>query len=145
MNNFAIMAFAAIGIGSPALADGFCDTVAALAFGQSPTKMITLPNTDVRAESCRPSLGLGGTKAVNCAWPFEYRAPQAHAAFEDTLHAVETCLGTHASAQLDGLVNHPDSYDLRTYSIAQGSVSVSLKDKGALQKTYVFLKVERAP
>lgn len=145
MNSRATLMFAVFGLGSPALADGFCDTLTALTLGQSPEVTISLPNTDIGAESCRPSLGLGGTKAINCAWPFDYRAPQARAAFEDTIGAVEACLGTGASAQLDGLVNHPDSYDLRTYVIPQGSVAVSLKDKGALQKTYVFLKVERAP
>lgn len=144
MNRASIL-LVALCVASPVFADGFCDRLDGLIQGQTLDAAMTFPNSAVEAESCRPSLGLGGTKAVNCAWPFDYRAPEARAKFEQMVARVETCLGTGAAAEKDGLVNHPDSYDLRTYAIPTGSVAVSLKDKGALQKTYVFLKVERTP
>ena len=39
-------------------------------------------------------------------------------------------------------VNHPDSYDQRMFDIGDVSLSLSLKDKGALQKTVIYLLVE---
>lgn len=41
------------------------------------------------------------------------------------------------------VVNHPDSYDLLQFNFGPAIVSVSLKDKAALAKTYVFLRIEQ--
>ena len=40
----------------------------------------------------------------------------------------------------DARVNHPDSYDLREWIADSGTWSVSVKDKGALGQTLVFLR-----
>jgi hypothetical protein len=62
-------------------------------------------------------------------------------AFESLLGQVEACANPIAADPSS--VNHPDSYDLRQFSSGVGMISVSLKDKGALNQTYVFLRVER--
>ena len=41
-------------------------------------------------------------------------------------------------------VNHPDFYDLKTYTKMETSLAVSLKDKAALDQTYVFLRVSKS-
>lgn len=100
-----------------------------------------MPDTLAGAESCRMSLSLSGAKTFTCAWPFPFRDPVAGQAFDATIAALETCLPGAALAGPDQLVNHPDSYDLRQYDLGKTSISVSLKDKGALGLTYVFLGV----
>ena len=45
-------------------------------------------------------------------------------------------------ALIGAVVNHPDSYDLRQYAWEGGVVSLSLKDKGALGATMVFLRMQ---
>jgi len=42
----------------------------------------------------------------------------------------------------DQPVNHPDSYDLRQWRADQGVYAVSVKDKGASNRTLVFLRFE---
>ena len=59
--------------------------------------------------------------------------------FEDFLHRVSDCGAP--IVQTGPLVSHPDSYHLRQFQVDEKTVSVSLKDKGALAQTYVFLRV----
>ncbi|WP_299554413.1 hypothetical protein [uncultured Tateyamaria sp.] len=92
--------------------------------------------------TCTTSLDLTGARAINCRWPFDYRADAAMDAFIALLNATEHCL--NADGVTDQDVNHPDSYDLRTFDTETAQVSVSIKDKGALQQTYVFLRVAPA-
>lgn len=96
-----------------------------------------------RAASCDFALELGTGWAVHCAWGFGYRAPEAAAAFTGVLEAMTTCFGPQIA--VDAAVNHPDSFDLRQFDIAGGAASVSLKDKGALQETFVFIRVSARP
>jgi hypothetical protein len=44
----------------------------------------------------------------------------------------------------DQSVNHPDAYDLRLFRLDGAEFAVSLKDKGALQQTLVFLRVPQS-
>ncbi len=43
--------------------------------------------------------------------------------------------------QADAEVNHPDSYTARWFDVEGARISLSVKDKGALGKTLVFLRV----
>lgn len=39
-------------------------------------------------------------------------------------------------------MNHPDSYAARRYELARAEVRLSVKDKAALGKTFVFIRVQ---
>ncbi|MDH3665933.1 MAG: hypothetical protein OEN23_03295 [Paracoccaceae bacterium] len=95
------------------------------------------------AEECGRSVNLAGQTAVHCAWAFALRAPEARAFFDGVAGSVTTCFGTEIKPIRDLGVNHPDSYDLRQYRIEDVTLSISLKDKAALGKTYVFARAER--
>jgi hypothetical protein len=121
----------------------FCDRLENLMVqaGDGVTTSFHLSSRALAQVDCAPSRGLGGTVALHCAWPFEYRSMQALDAFDYLLGQVAACANPIA-ADLSS-VSHPDSYDLRQFSSGMGVISVSLKDKGALNQTYVFLRVER--
>lgn len=38
-------------------------------------------------------------------------------------------------------VNHPDSYHQTVFAVNKRHISVALKDKGALQKTFAFVRL----
>ncbi len=130
-----LMAFA-----SPAMGDTFCQQLLSV-FDASRT--MSLPYTAETQVTCSTSLALSGETSVNCAWPFAYRAPDAARAFEALVASVASCLEVDRSV-LDQDVNHPDFYDLRIFNAPIGEVGVSLKDKGGLQETYVFLRATPA-
>ena len=78
----------------------------------------------------------------HCAWEFPYRAEQAYDAFEEFVGAMNDCIGRRATVHTDRNVNHPDFYALRRYEMEQADVSVSVKTKGALGGTFVFIRVQ---
>jgi len=121
-----------------AQADGFCDDIVQL---QSQAT-ITMPTTPSRQASCTAGQGLGGTAFVHCAIDFDFRAPAALEALEVITDALVSCPQTSREDFTDQKVNHPDSYTLRKFTQGAHEISLSLKDKGALQKTYVFLRVD---
>jgi hypothetical protein len=88
---------------------------------------------------CQTSIALGGATSAHCAWGFAYRSVASQQVFEDFLNRIAAC-GTPIT-QTGPEVSHPDSYDLRQFQVDGKTVSVSLKDKGALAQTYVFLRV----
>ncbi len=88
--------------------------------------------------ACSTSLILGGGTSTDCAWAFDYRSLEATKAFETLVAKVAEC-GVVISEK-DQQVSHPDSYDLRQYEVDGKEISVSLKDKGALNETYVFFR-----
>jgi hypothetical protein len=124
--------------------EAFCDRLENLMVqaGDGVTTSFHLSSRALAQVDCAPSRGLGGTVALHCAWPFEYRSMQALDAFDYLLGQVAACANPIAADPSS--VSHPDSYDLRQFSSGMGVISVSLKDKGALNQTYVFLRVERA-
>jgi len=119
-------------------AQAFCPQLEALFDGGG---AVTLPLPLGTEGKCSTALALSGATSTHCAWPFAYRAPEAAAAFEALVAAVPGCLDTSAGGEHDQDVNHPDFYDLRIFRTAKGEVGVSLKDKGGLKETYVFLRV----
>ena len=79
-----------------------------------------------------------------CGWEFPYRAQQAYDTFDELVRGVNDCIGRQATLHSDQSVNHPDYYALRRYETEQADVSVSVKDKGALGSTFVFIRVQGA-
>ena len=116
-------------------ADTYCADLTALTDGTATD--IALPSGT--QGTCTTSFDLTGARALNCRWPFDYRAKAATDAFTDLINATTQCLNTDGLS--DQGVNHPDSYDLRTFTTETAQISISIKDKGALQQTFVFLRV----
>ena len=120
-------------------ADTYCVDLTALVNGTATE--IALPSGT--PGTCTTSLDVSGARALNCRWPFDYRAKAATDTFTGLLDATTQCLST------DGLtdqgVNHPDSYDLRTFETNTAQVSISIKDMGARQQTFIFLRVAPIP
>lgn len=111
--------------GAQLSADPLCDMIETATHAQSSSEFV---------DGCNPA----GTV---CRWEFDFRSRQAVLKFKDTVSSVLSCNeGTH-QVQQDKPVNHPDTYSLRIIKTPKASVRISLKDKGALQKTYVFLQV----
>lgn len=77
-----------------------------------------------------------------CTWEFPYRAKRAYAKFDELIGRVNECIGQQVTLHTDQSVNHPDYYSLLRYEMEQAEVSVSVKDKGALGSTFVFIKVQ---
>ena len=95
-------------------------------------------NTAFADADCLTSLVLGGGTSYDCEWGGDYRSDAASEAFISLVDQDATC-GKLITAQ-DQQVSHPDSYDLRQFNVNGTEVSVSLKDKGALNQTYVFFR-----
>lgn len=138
MNHFALT-FALMASPSVGLAKPFCGNLEALA--NTTAEAVTFARSPAEVANCGRSLGLDGTKALHCGWPFGYRSADAGTAFEALLKGVGEC--AVAIAMEPSIVNHPDSYDLRQFQLGTATVSVSLKDKAALEETYLFLRVEQ--
>jgi hypothetical protein len=122
-------------LSGPALA--FCEDMAALG---NDGGMLASPDGGAIVE-CTTSLQLGGEVQTQCGWPFAYRSQDAADAFTRLNDTVVDCLGTDVMITQDQSVNHPDFYDLRMYQSEAQEIGVSLKDKAALQQTYVFLRL----
>lgn len=126
---------------NPALARPICTTLADLDVpNEDIDQGFALPDTSAHAAGCVVSLNLDGGRSLHCIWRFDYRAADAKKAFEILVAKVAAC--GDAAEQLDQGVNHPDSYDLRQFTLQDRGFAVSLKDKGALQQTLVFLTVK---
>ena len=78
----------------------------------------------------------------HCRWDFPHRAQEAYATFDDFVLSVGKCIGETADMLKDQNVNHPDYYALTRYEAEKASVTVSVKDKSALDRTFVFIRVE---
>ncbi len=126
-------------------ADPFCEAVETMHItingGRGSVTSLALPSPLVGTSSCQTSLALSGGQSQTCGWAFAYRSEAAQQAFDAVLDALVLCLGKHAAVRKDTAVNHPDFYDLRLFRSETAEIAVSIKDKGALQETYVFLRV----
>lgn len=78
----------------------------------------------------------------HCGWEFPYRAKHGYDRFDAFVRGVNACIGQRATLHSDQSVNHPDYYALRRYETEQAEVSVSVKDKSALSRTFVFIRVQ---
>jgi hypothetical protein len=123
----------------------FCDDLTALAAQADMAATLELPSTvPPQTATCSTSLGLSGVRNVSCYWSYGYRTPEAIDTFEAVTAALSACLGQNAVMATDQSVNHPDAYDLRLFRLDGAEFAVSLKDKGALQQTLVFLRVPQS-
>jgi hypothetical protein len=94
------------------------------------------------ADKCMMAQSLSGGNAYHCAWKFPYRDVAANVAFDAFNQMMRECFSGGTEAVTDKGVNHPDTYHQRQHLIDQVVVSVSIKDKGVLQETYVFVNVQ---
>lgn len=129
-----IRAAALIIFALPAHADTICDR-----FENLETAPPAVSEQSLQNMNCQTSIALGGATSTHCAWGFAYRSVAATMVFDDFLNRVSAC--GPAIPQTGPEVSHPDSYDLRQFQVGDKTVSVSLKDKGALSQTYDFLRV----
>jgi hypothetical protein len=80
--------------------------------------------------------------SYHCGWEFPHRAQTAYDAFDDFARRVDRCIGQHAAQHSDQSVNHPDTHALRRFETPSAEVSVSVKDKSALGRTFVFIRIQ---
>lgn len=137
-----LMAVMGTGV-SPAWSAGFCQTLENVTQdadqGTAPLDGLVV---NAPAPVCGTSRAPSNAISTYCYWAFAYRSDTAGEVFERIVEQVQTCPAASTPTQADRGVNHPDSYDLRRFDLGDQTVSVSLKDKGGLQKTLVFLRVE---
>lgn len=98
-------------------------------------------STIPRAE-CSTYLTTDVTPGRTCFWSFPLRSSQAIEWANDLWRKVQSC-GEGTIQAPDQQVNHPDSYDLRRWRTDSGTFYISVKDKGALNQTLVFLRWEK--
>ena len=96
---------------------------------------------ELNADQCALSNAGGGLFAHVCQWSFHLRDPEAVSFFEEFEADALACLPLGAPLAPDQQVNHPDTYALKQYPFKDGVLNLSLKDKGNLGRSFVFLRV----
>ena len=81
-------------------------------------------------------------KLYSCTWEFQHRDAKAYKTFDEFGQKLKKCIGDRAALSDDQSVNHPDFYDSRIFLLDRVKVAVSVKDKSALGRTFVFVSVE---
>ena len=76
-----------------------------------------------------------------CHWAFPFREAAARGFAEGLWFDLVRCR-TGTALGPDAQVNHPDSYDLREWQTSPAVYALSVKDKGGLNRTLVFLRTE---
>lgn len=92
--------------------------------------------------TCSTFLSEAALTGVSCYWEFPFRDDKATLLAKSLWSIVQQC---HPGVEKgpDQLVNHPDSYDLRNWISGNKIFHVSVKDKGQLERTLVFLRLEK--
>ncbi len=106
------------------------------------TSDLVEPDVMRGADTCRMIRSSSGGNTFHCAWKFGYREKAAIASFNKVNQQLNDCFAQSIQRVKDEGVNHPDSYQQSEHVIDEVTVSVSIKDKGALQETYVFVGVQ---
>jgi len=101
----------------------------------------SVQDTPAPGATCQTYTTTQGDAGIACRWAFGFRDPVATEFADKLWSGLSMCTGNDPVAT-DAPVNHPDSYGLRTMHTPDGTVSVSVKDKGGLTKTFVFLRHE---
>ena len=99
---------------------------------------------ELGADKCGISNAGGGLFAHVCQWSFPLRNPAALDFFEEFEADALACLPLGVPLAPDQQVNHPDTYALKQYPFKDGVLNLSLKDKGNLGRSFVFLRVSGA-
>ena len=129
-------------------------SLAGTAFGQDRCDSLTALTSDpvmsdladrhpgwLTGASCRgENLGAGKTGAT-CFWEHSYRNGAAEAQFNQMRDWLGACLDSGTTPITDAAVNHPDTYVLEDFIFDEKTVSISLKDKAALGKSFVFFRM----
>lgn len=93
---------------------------------------------------CAIALMPDGQDSSYCYAIFDYRSPKARDAFERLNTNLSTCFTVQAQDGTGSIVNHPDSFDQHQFCAPGALLSLSLKDKGNLNQTLVFLRLDGA-
>lgn len=96
-----------------------------------------------KATECGPVLMASGVEGWFCIREYPYRTGEAQVDFQKMLAELAQCLGSEPVQ--DQGVNHPDSYEMFRFVIANGAVELSIKEKSGLQKTFIALRVFAKP
>lgn len=93
------------------------------------------------APTCQTALQTTGETLV-CYSEHPFRSETATALAEKIEAKIAACFDAPVRQQ-DAEVNHPDSYAARWFDVPAGRLYLSVKDKGALQKTLVFVRAAK--
>ena len=131
----------------PIYAGPSCDGIEAFIKGVDqeidPNKATELASNIIpNAESCVKAQVLGQGVTVNCRWGFDYRSAGLEESFEHLSDTIANCFKITAQKS-DHPVSHPDYYKLRQYEASGRMISVSIKDKGALEHSFIFVSVSQ--
>ena len=102
---------------------------------------VTLEQLQTQDMACSTYLSESGTAGFSCQKQFPYRS-QAAKEYADILWTQILICEPGKQIAKDQQVSHPDSYELLQYKTASELYAVSVKDKGALNATYVFVRIE---
>ncbi len=94
------------------------------------------------AATCRTARETTG-QALFCYAEHPFRSETALKQAQRLEAELTACFGA-IEATKDSTVNHPDSYDAHHFDVEGTRISLSVKDKGALGKTLVFLRIVEA-
>jgi hypothetical protein len=95
----------------------------------------------IEGRPCVLMRSLGANDQYLCSLEFPFRSDDARATYDKYVDEIRGCLGEDKEVPVGPAVNHPDSYDQTVFAVRGRQISVALKDKGALQKTYVFVRL----
>ena len=98
-------------------------------------------NVAVEGVTCQTYRDTSGAMAASCHWHFGFRDKAAVSFADRVWRSLKECRSGTAQGS-DQQVNHPDSYALRTWVSGRRAYFVSVKDKGQLDQTLVFLRRE---
>lgn len=111
-----------------------CELVDTLeAFNQSD---VSLPGF-----SCASFNGQVSGQGVACSRALGYRSEAAELLADRVWDTLISCRSGNSLSD-DQPVNHPDSYLLKIWNTDEGVFRVSIKDKAALESSFVFLSFE---
>ena len=121
-------------LAAPAFAD--CAALEAMA-GRDKQRVAALfaPHT----ATCQTALQTTGETLV-CYSEHPFRSETATDLAAEIEAEIAACFDAPAR-QSDTGVNHPDSYSARWFDVGEARIYLSVKDKGALEKTLVFVRV----
>ena len=125
----------------------FCETVAEI-LAQSEVDEFSpdgLPENLPGSPACGTAKALGGGTSVYCNWVFPYRDDRARAAFDLYEGMLTNCFSPTQAGPAQSDVNHPDSYVQQEYEHGGMVISLSLKDKIALDQSLIFLRLNPTP
>lgn len=144
-----LISVGAVVLGNVARADEMCADVNSLikhaqtGFSDLTPQKFNPPNPPLLpdAENCRQVQLISGDPAIYCTWGFHYREADAYDTFRTFNVSLRQCLGQGADSGNDLPVNHPDTYEQAVFHLGQTTISVSLKDKAELGRTFVFVGI----